>query len=396
MKRLLSVLVGALLIIGYIFFPLPASNSTPAANTQIDTTLRIGTWNAEWLNDADPTNDRSTIGPDQAPPSQEEYEERLQTFADAIETLDLSILALQEVESAEVVRDLADLLEVQYDLDYEVSFVQGRDTYTGQDVAFLVERGLLLPDSERRYDFSPFSGDNDYKDLSKHLRIDVEVNNERYSLVTVHLISSNKNDRLRQARTLRAWTADAAMQSNLIILGDFNASQRFNQTTPDSEMGIIRGFETPSQADDLFDAHVQLGDRSTHVGGSELDRILLSPSLVGYLTEVETHPELAIMGSEDSGAGVDYSLPRDEQDLSDHFPLVVTLDLGTTAPTAAPTPASTPVGAPTDTSSNPPSSNPTGDEVQALLDELERVEAEIQRLTEEVEQIRLLLEELLD
>jgi endonuclease/exonuclease/phosphatase family metal-dependent hydrolase len=396
MKRTFPALLAGLLIIACTFLP------APAAHAQTDTTLRIATWNVEWLNDADPTNDRSTIGPDQAAPNQQEYQERLQTLTDAIEVMDPDILALQEVESAEVVRDLADLLQVQYGLEYEVAFVQGRDTYTGQDVAFLVERGLLLPDSERRFDFTPLREDNNYKDLSKHLRIDVQVNGEIYTLVTLHLISSNSNDRLRQARTLRAWTEDMAAQSNLIVLGDFNAGQRFNQTTPDSEMGIIRGFETPSQADDLFDVHMRLGQRTTHVGDEELDRILLSQPLVDSLIEVETRPELAIRGDEDRGSGVDYALPRSEQDLSDHFPLVVQLALEEAAPAAATrVPTATPMpetpAAPTPTATVAPEpAGPVADELQALLEELERIEAEIRRLTEEVEQIRLLLEELVE
>lgn len=389
------------------------------ARAQETPTLHIATWNVEWLNDADPSNDNSDIGPEQAAPSAKEYRERLETFAQAIDEIAPDVMALQEVESDGVVHDLADLLWDEYGRSYDVAFVQGRDTFTGQDVAFLVREGLLLPDSVQVFDFRPLMSDDTYKSISKHLRIDIDANGELITLITVHLISSNTFDRQRQAQTLRTWLDDEMESTeHLIVLGDFNASQRFNQTTPDSEIGVIRGFATETETDDLFDAHERLADRSTHVSGSELDRILLSPSLADRMLDVDTARQLAVRGAEDRRTGVDYGQPQSDQDLSDHFPLVLSLALdeaptsatATATTTATPTPTAASTEAPTamatsaasasasatPASTTAPASTPApDDELAYLLDELERIEAEIQQLTEDLLQVRLLIEELL-
>jgi endonuclease/exonuclease/phosphatase family metal-dependent hydrolase len=210
-------------------------------------------------------------------------------------------------------------------LRYQVAFVQGNDTYTGQDVAALVQQEIEFQASRFRY---TFGGDSNHKSLSKHLRIRATLGGERFEIVAVHLITQPA-DRIKQARTLRAWTRDL-VDENLVILGDLNASLAFNETTPNSDIGIIRGFGTPSRADDLFDAHERLANRRTHVSGRELDRVLLSPSLVDTtgltLNTVTTRRDLAIRGEVDRLDRVDYSQPDAEQDLSDHFPLLITLD----------------------------------------------------------------------
>ena len=77
--------------------------------------------------------------------------------------------------------------------------------------------------------------------------------------------------------------------------------------------------------------HAELSetDRKTHVGGRELDRVLLSPKLRNgeglEFKSVENRRSLGVRGTADMGSGVDYDLPADQQDLSDHFPLMVVL-----------------------------------------------------------------------
>jgi endonuclease/exonuclease/phosphatase family metal-dependent hydrolase len=46
--------------------------------------------------------------------------------------------------------------------------------------------------------------------------------NQELKLIAIHLIT-RLNDRLRQARTLRAWTQQLALQGNLIVLVDTNS-----------------------------------------------------------------------------------------------------------------------------------------------------------------------------
>ena len=286
--------------------------------------IRICTWNLEWFNDHDTSDDRSDIGSSMKAPSRQEYESRVNGFAAAIAELRPDVLAVQEIENAKVVGDIANRLAEQHSLKYQVAFVQGNDTYTGQDVAALVREGIEFRTSRFRF---TAGNDDRYKSLSKHLRVTATIGGEEFEIVTTHLVTQPA-ERVKQARTLRA-SINSLVDENLIVLGDLNASLAFNETTPESDIGIIRGFGTPSRADDLFDAHERLNNRRTHASGRELDRILLAPSLVddaGWtLDSITTRRDLSIRGDSDRLNRVDYDLPDHEQDLSDHFPLIVTL-----------------------------------------------------------------------
>jgi len=352
----------------------------PATASAQEETFRLATWNLEWFFDQDTSDNTSSLSEQQSAPDQNEFNERVDTFADAIAEINPTIIALQEIENGKVVQDIADRLQEKHNLAYEVAFVQGRDTFTEQDVAYLIKQGI--PFNASRLDFTQFVGNHDFKDLSKHLKLEVTVNGEEITLVTIHLISSSPPDRLRQAKTLRTWTEAMVSTDNLIILGDFNTGLRFQEVTLDSDLGIIRGFQTSATSDDLFDAHQMLNSRETHVSGKELDHILVSPLLTDdsglALASVETRRELAIRGTEDNSSdGVAYSLPPTEQDLSDHFPVVATFSMAG-APTATPEP--TPL---------------TNEEKRALLlEKITHIENEITGLIEELQQIKALLRDL--
>lgn len=302
--------------------------------------LRVATWNLEWFFDADTTDDLTELERENSAPSAAEYESRVHGIAAAIAELRPDVMALEEIENEKVVRDLADRLAAAHGRAYNVAFVQGRDTTTGQDVAFLVRKDI--PFTAARFDYA---ASPDRKDLSKHLRLTATVAGRPFTFVAVHLIT-RAEDRLKQARTLRGWVAPL-VGGNLILLGDFNLGLRFNETRPDSDIGIIRGFGTPSTADDLFDCDQRLSgpDRRTHISGGEFDRVLLSPSLVDgpglHLKSVINRHDLATRGEPDPGRGVDYDLPENEQDLSDHFPLLVVLDTEA-APASPPPPVEAP------------------------------------------------------
>lgn len=84
--------------------------------------------------------------------------------------------------------------------------------------------------------------------------------------------------------------------------------------------------------------------------------------------------DLAIRGSEDTGNSVDYSLPPNEQDASDHFPLVVTFSTTGPGPVAG-------------------GGEPTREQ---LLEALQRIEERLRQLGEDVEGVRSLVEGLDD
>ena len=113
--------------------------------------------------------------------------------------------------------------------------------------------------------------------------------------------------------------------------GDFNSQISPTTTSATTDLGIIRGLDTATSKDDLSDVFSKIppNKRKTHVGGSALDRVLLSPSLMDnaglHFKFVTIRGDLAVRGSPDQGGGVDYDKPPPERDLSDHFPVVLTL-----------------------------------------------------------------------
>ncbi len=334
------------------------------ATTATAAEFRVGTWNVEWFFDHDPMDDGSTIGHQFAAPSEEEYLARVADIASGIAAMNPDVMALQEIENEKVVQDVADELETTHSLSYNVAFVQGGDTHTGQDVAFLVKDGLNIDAS--RFPFT-FSGDTSFKNLSKHLALTIEVEGEPVTIVTIHLIT-NLTDRKRQAKSLHAWVASLAA-GNLIVLGDFNTglSPTATSTPATSEMGIISGLDTATTADDLADVHqfLPVDQRATHVSNKAFDRVLLSQSLndsagLRFLS-LTRHRDLAIKDAEDQGGGVDYDLDDDEQDVSDHFPLLAVFDTD---------------GAPTPLAAGP-----------SILDRIERLQSTLSQMQEELEQL---------
>ena len=181
--------------------------------------IRLATWNLEWFFDHDTNDNDSDLSHEQSAPDAAEYQSRVDGFAEAIASMNPHVLALQEIENEKVVEDIAERLESSHSLDYSVVFVQGRDSYTEQDVAFLVKDGTTVTASRFEFDFE---GDDRYKDLSKHLRITATIEGHTLEIITVHLITST-GDRKRQARTLREWAEDLVLE-NLVILGDFNVA----------------------------------------------------------------------------------------------------------------------------------------------------------------------------
>lgn len=296
----------------------------------------VATWNVEWFFDHDPSDNSSQLAKEMTAPSEEDYQWKLSDLAIGIAQIKPTILALQEIENAKVLGDLADRLKDDHGLSYQVAFVQGGDTYTEQDVGYLVQDGLEF--DVERIPFE-FQGDREFHNVSKHaaLTVDIptETGTERLWLLNVHLLASNANGRKQQARTIREWIAPRIeAEENVIVLGDINSGQRFEQTTPDSEVGIIRGFQTPTLRDDLFDLHQLLAGpaRGTHITGRHLDRILISeaatvndPSMVDLYFKSVTMED----GASIRGAGKDrnhssgyWEIEESERDVSDHFPVV--------------------------------------------------------------------------
>jgi len=141
--------------------------------------------------------------------------------------------------------------------------------------------------------------------------------------------------RERQARLIRRWLeAEFARGEQVIVIGDVNSNESFEETTPTGDVGILRGLNTPDAKDDLVDLHQFLEPerRLSHIIAKSFDRILVSPTLVSdeaertdlVLKKVTTPKELVIRGKEadKDHLGIYWTIPQEERDLSDHWPIV--------------------------------------------------------------------------
>ncbi len=209
--------------------------------------LRVGTLNCYFL--VDPARPPEGRLADKGPPA-EVYSAKLDNLSGLLR--DLDVVALQEVGSE------IEALEMARRTGMGSRFVQGRDTYTGQDVATLVaERpGLRVRGAARV---------RELENLSKHLLVTVEENGTRYAILNVHLLrpfGRNEERHLGQIRALSEWIAASRVAQPatvLVILGDFNNPAR----------GILP----------LADSGEATEFAPTHLDNKALDRIFTSARL---------------------------------------------------------------------------------------------------------------------
>jgi endonuclease/exonuclease/phosphatase family metal-dependent hydrolase len=337
--------------------------------------VRIAAWNIKFFFDNDTSDNHSELAHEMSAPSAAEWQWRLSAVTDAIAAIHPAIMAFEEIENAKVMNEVVQKLH-DNGQEYHLSFVQGNDSVTEQDVAFLVADGI--PFTSDRIEFT-HHGEAQYKDLSKHQLLTAEIDGVPVSLLAIHL-NTNANDRLRQARTLRGWVDDLGPDSNVLVLGDTNVNTSYANTTANSDIGRIRGLTTSTPTDDLTDLHEFLTPqkRKTWADQRELDRILVSKSLMAdggpiKFSSIDTRRDLVVRGSEVDHAN--WAKPQAERDLSDHFPLVATFQRATDSH-AHPHATVAEHGANDHAAATPDSSS----EITALRDEVNRLRRRVDEL----------------
>lgn len=246
-----------------------------------------------------------------------------------IRMIDADVLMLQEVEHLGVL-DL--LLEESLEgMGYRAYLVDGRDSFTGQDVGLLSR--LPVDEVGRTDERAVVPGTRQPYGVSKNLWARLGLGGIPTTLVGVHFLArpddvSRKPQRETQAEVIRRFVeAEMAAGRAVAVLGDFND---FDPDTPDRAgnipitdvLGIIKR-AGPGPDDDLRNvmAEVQQIRRYTNFWDrnrngeidegefSAIDHLLLSPRLYRALVSVE------------------YVHAYDPREVADHFPIVVTLAL---------------------------------------------------------------------
>ncbi len=230
-------------------------------------------------------------------PTAEQYEAKAKTIAELIDTHKANIVGLVEVENRAV------LEKVRYYLaspdNWEIAFDEGRDTYTGQDVAILT-KFRIVPGSATNFpdEREVYFVDGQERDVNpaKFLGVELKIDNQPFYVLITHLISRHKSNdakRLAQATVVRRQAVKGLIAGkNVIVMGGLN------DTPATPVINRLRGF------DDIWDDFLQTANaveadnRYTYSHEDQknlLDHILISPSLQGEFRNVEEGKQCEII-----------------------------------------------------------------------------------------------------
>ncbi len=286
--------------------------------------IRIATFNTFFLFDGYGDEGQADFPHKGNPEAARQHRARI---AQVLRMLQADVVVLQEVEHEEVLRRLVD--EDLPELGYRVYFVQGHDTFTGQDVAVLSR--LPVEKIGRTEERVPVEGSSDTYGVSKNIWVRMYLGDLPVTLIGIHFLAG-PNDASRRARReaqaeviRRLVVRELAAGRAVAVVGDFNDFDEtvldLNGNRPISRVLAIIKAAGPGPVDDLYNvlAEVPQADRYTVFNDrdndglvewpelSAIDHILLSPQLKARLREVH------------------YVQAHDPRTVSDHFPVVVTL-----------------------------------------------------------------------
>ena len=229
------------------------------------------------------------IGESVPVPTAEQYEAKAKAIAELIDTHKANIVGLVEVENRAVLEKVKSHLTSPD--DWHIAFDEGRDTYTGQDVAILTKFRIVrgsatnFPAEREVY----FVDDHEHDvNPSKILGVELKIDNQPFYVLITHLISRrslNDAKRLAQATVVRRQAVKAMMaDKNVIIMGDMN------DTPGTPVINRLRGFDD-IWGDFLQTANaVKVEERYTYIHEDQknlLDHLLISPSLRNEFRNVD-------------------------------------------------------------------------------------------------------------
>ena len=213
------LVIGLVLAVGLVA---PIERTVGASG--YDEGFTVVTLNACWLFDGVGEEDFYT-----APQCEEDAEEHLSNVADYLSTVDADFIAIEEIESADMLHRLNEKLGGGY---HEI-FVQGTDDHTGQDVAGLSRFPILAmgrSNDTQRYPIpnSRFRAPMGTEDVAKHFWATTQIGSETVTFIALHLLAYPDDlervvRREAQAliiRNLANGFLDAGHE--VVILGDIN------------------------------------------------------------------------------------------------------------------------------------------------------------------------------
>lgn len=326
-----SLLVLVLLSLGACAGPPAAPSGAAAPEFEVQPPpvwtadgIRIATFNGEFLFDGVGDEGEATFEWKGDPEKSREHRARV---GEVVRSLDADVVLMPETENLDALQMMVD--EVLSDMGYTAILVDGRDSFTGQDVGLLTRMPV---EASGRTDEQALVGVSDQLyGVSKNLWVRLDLNGTPVTIIGVHFLArpddvERRPRREAQAEVIRQLVeAETAAGRQVIALGDFNdfddqvLDRRSSQ--PISDVMAIVKRAGPGDADDLINVlgDVPQADRFTslydrNANGtiepgelSAIDHVLLSPALYRRVLDVR------------------YVHSHDPREVSDHFPIVVTL-----------------------------------------------------------------------
>lgn len=287
--------------------------------------IRIATLNAEFLFDGRGSEGGASFPWKGDPAAARAHRAEI---GDIIRALDADLVMLQEVENEAVMDSL--IAGSLAGAGYASHFVEGRDTFTGQDVGLLARVPI---DTVGRTDVRvPVEGTSDTYGVSKNLFARLTIGDTPVTLIGLHFLaipSSGQRAPRREAqaeviRQLAAseWAAGRAVA----VLGDFNDYDAdipdIRGNTPITDvLTIVKRNGEPAE-DDLHNvmADVPQDDRYTSHYDRDGDGMVDAPRELTAIDHILLSPRL-----HERTRAVTYTQFYDPTTHTDHFPIVVTL-----------------------------------------------------------------------
>lgn len=310
----------------------PAASNGPQVSGHVPSTapaaegLRLATFNTEFLFDGRDGEGQATFAWKGDPELARAHRDAV---GEVIRMIDADVLMLQEVEHLGVLEMLIE--ESLAGMGYRAYLVDGRDSFTGQDVGLLSR--IPVDEVGRTDERLTVPGTRQPYGVSKNLWARLDLGGVPTTLIGVHFLArpddvSRKPQRETQAEVIRRLVVQEMEAGRAVaVLGDFND---FDADIPDraGSTPITSVLETikragPGPDDDLrnvmgevqqLSRYTSFWDRNRNERIDEgefsaIDHILLSPRLYRALRAVEFFHDF------------------DPREVSDHFPIVVTLAL---------------------------------------------------------------------
>jgi exonuclease III len=270
--------------------------------------------------------------------SQQEAEEHMAAIAAVIARANPDIVNLVEIENEAALNTLNNRFLAGR--GYRPYFVQGGDTFTGQDVGLLTR---VDPDGDQiHFDDREGESGNVQESVSKNYNAMITVGDMKILLVGLHFLAQpNRPDRRlereAQAHAVRSIVLEKRCPGcEVIVLGDFNdydgasdALDHVNSAPITNVLLALKRLDAADPGDDLVNAavFVPTGERFTSFFDQDedmqidrpheltsIDHVLMSQGLADQLDTVEIDHDL------NPALGTD-------RFVSDHFPIVVRFDL---------------------------------------------------------------------